>query len=134
GPGGGVREPGCVAAREPRSGRYERVWLDGARPLAAPYPTGSDVLFVAYHAPAEVGCHLAQKWPIPERILDLCVEFRNLTNGRPRPHGAKLLGALAHHGFPAIGGGEKKEMQQLALRGGTYSAVERAALLEYCQS
>ena len=54
------------------------------------------MLFVAYYASAEIGCHLALGWPVPERVLDLFTEFRNHTNGIPTVSGAGLLGALAH--------------------------------------
>ena len=36
---------------------------------------------VAYYASAEIGCHLALGWPVPQRVLDLFTEFRNHTNG-----------------------------------------------------
>ena len=72
-----------------------RLWRDEFG-VAPPYPTGPDVLFVAYYASAEIGCHLALGWPVPERVLDLFTEFRNHTNGIPTVSGAGLLGALAH--------------------------------------
>ena len=49
-----------------------------------PYPIGPDVLFVAYFASAELGCHLALGWPLPARVLDLYAEFRNVDQ-RPLP-------------------------------------------------
>jgi hypothetical protein len=101
-------EPVCLVARELRSGRELRLWRDefGSEP---PYPTGSDVLFVAYYASAEIGCHLALGWQVPERVLDLFTEFRNHTNGIPTVSGAGLLGALAHYGLDSIGTVEKDE-------------------------
>jgi hypothetical protein len=129
---GGRPEPRCVCARELRSGRLVRLWLGDGAPASPPYPTGSDVLFVAYYASAELGCHLTLDWPMPERDLDLFVEFRNATNGRPVPCGNGLLGALAYFGLDALAGAEKEEMRQLALRGGEYSDAEKAALLDYC--
>jgi hypothetical protein len=89
----------CLIARELRSGRVHRLWWDetGADP---PYPVGPDVLFIAYYASAEVGCHLALNWPGPLRVLDLFVEFRNLTNGLETPAGRGLVGALAYFGLP----------------------------------
>ena len=115
------------------SGRKLRLWRDdfGATP---PYSTGSDSLFVAYFATAEIGCHLALGWPVPERVLDLYVEFRNHTNGLPTISGAGLLGALAHYGLDGIGGAEKDEMRDLVLRGGPWSGDERLAVLDYCES
>ena len=59
-------------------------------------------LYVAYYASAEIGCHLALDWPMPERILDLYVEFRCQTNGATLPCGKSLLGALTYHGLGAI--------------------------------
>ncbi len=123
----------CLVAWELRSGRKLRLWRDefGAAP---PYPTGPDVLFVAYYASAEIGCHLALGWPVPERVLDLFTEFRNHTNGIPTVSGAGLLGALAHYGLDSIGTVEKDEMRDLILRGGPWSDAERAAILDYCES
>ncbi|MGB9388746.1 MAG: DNA polymerase [Xanthobacteraceae bacterium] len=89
---------------------------------------------VAYYASAEISCHLALGWPVPERVLDLFPEFRNATNGIPTGNGAGLLGALAYHGLDGIGALEKDEMRALVLRGGPWSDVERAHILDYCES
>jgi DNA polymerase I len=126
-------EPVCLVAWELFSGRKQRLWRDefGSEP---PYPTGSDVLVVAYYASAEIGCHLALGWPVPERVLDLFTEFRNHTNGIPTVSGAGLLGALAHYGLDNIGTVEKDEMRDLILRGGPWSDAEREAILDYCES
>ena len=101
---------------------------------APPYPTGPDILVVAYYAAAEISCHLARGWPVPERVLDLFTEFRNRTNGVPTGNGAGLLGALAYHGLDGIGAVEKDEMRAVVLRGGPWSDLERAAILDYCES
>ena len=112
-----------------------RLWEDELRSRREPpFPIGSDSLFVAYFAPAELSCFLALDWPLPRRILDLFVEFRNRTNGLALPHGAGLLGAMAWHGLDALGGAEKKTLQELAIRGGPWSQAEREALLGYCES
>jgi DNA polymerase I len=126
-------QPVCLVAWELRGGRKIRLWRDqlGAE---APYSTGQEALFIAYYASAEVGCHLALGWPVPERVLDLFTEFRNLTNGLPTTSGAGLLGALAHHGLDGIGAVEKDEMRDLILRGGPWTDTERAAILDYCES
>ena len=126
-------EPVCLVAWELRSGRKVRLWRDEFG-TAPPYPTGPSALFVAYYASAEIGCHLALDWPVPERVLDLFTEFRNRTNGVPTENGSGLLGALAYHGLDAIGAVEKDEMRALILRGGPWSDAERAAILDYCES
>ena len=132
-PPGDISEPVCLVAWELNSGRKMRLWREefGATP---PYSTGPEALFVAYFASAEVGCHLALDWPVPERILDLYVEFRNLTNGLSTISGAGLLGALAQYGLDSIGAGEKHEMRDLVLRGGPWTHDERLAVLNYCES
>jgi hypothetical protein len=126
-------KPVCLVAWELRSGRKVHVWADefGVMP---PYSIGRTTLFVAYYASAEISCHLALGWPLPERVLDLFTEFRNHTNGLPTISGASLLGALAHYGLDAIGAIEKSAMRDLILRGGPWSDDEKAAILDYCES
>ena len=127
--------PLCLVGHEFRSGKLLRVWFeDSTGPQQCPIPTGPDVLFVAYFVSAELGCYLANRWPLPLRVLDLYCEFRNLTNGKPLPCGAGLLGALAWFGLDAIAAAEKHELRELAMRGGPYSQSERVALLDYCQT
>src|SRR5262245_36615649 len=70
---------------------------------------------------------------MPERILDLFVEFRARTNGLDTPAGNSLLGALAYFGLDAMGATEKEDMRALVLRGGPWTADEQAAILNYCE-
>ena len=133
-PPGERPRPICLVAREFHSGRILRVWLDGIEHPELPFDFGADVLYVAYYASAELGCHLALGWPMPARVLDLFTEFRCLTNGNPVPCGKGLLGALAYFGLDALAANEKAEMRELAMRGGPYTESEQVALLEYCQS
>jgi DNA polymerase I len=72
------------------------------------FRTGPNVLFVAYYASADLGCYRVLGWPMPERILDPFVEFRNLNNGSPPPAGASLLGALAFFGIDTMGATERR--------------------------
>jgi hypothetical protein len=67
-------EPVCLIAWELRSGRRFRIFQDKL-PATPPYATGPDVLVVAFYSSAEFGCYRALGWPMPERILDLYVEF-----------------------------------------------------------
>jgi hypothetical protein len=125
--------PLCVVAREFRSGRLVRQWVEGATD-GPPFPLGPDVLYVAYYASAEVGCHLALGWPVPPRILDLCAEFKCRTSGLAPPCGKTLLGALTCYGLDGLAAAEKKSMRELAMRGGPYTAEEQEALVDYCQT
>ncbi len=67
----------------------------------APYPVGAHSLYVTFEANLALGCHLTLGWPMPQRLMDLKVEFRNLTNGRTSPCGVGLVGALVWFGLSA---------------------------------
>ena len=121
-PDGGLPEVHCMVARELRSGRIIRIWRDELHAMSSPpFSTGPGVLFVAYFSTAELNCFRSLNWPMPERILDLFVEFRNHTNGYPPPFGNSLLGALLYFGESGIEAVQKEEMRQLAIRGGPFS-------------
>ena len=126
-------DPVCLAAWELKSGRKLRLWQDQFA-KSPPYSIGPDSLFVAYYASAEFGCHLSLGWPLPERVLDLYVEFRWLTNGTKPENGNSLLGALSYFGLDTIAAEEKTEMRNLVLRGGPWTQAEPTAILDYCES
>jgi len=75
--------PVCLVARELKTDRTIRLWHDQFGPLP-PYSIAPDCLFVAYYASAELGCHLALGWPLPARVLDLYVEFRDARSRHAR--------------------------------------------------
>ena len=102
----------------------------GSRP---PYATGADVLFVAYYASAEFGCYRVLGWPMPQRILDLYVEFRNLTNGLTTPAGNSLLGALTFFGLDGLSITEKKELQQAIGNKTWQDRYTSEDILDYCE-
>ncbi len=134
-PSGGLPEVRCLVAHEFRSGKRLRFWEEELQAMSVPpYSTGPESLFVAYYASAEMGCHLALGWPLPDNVIDLFVEFRNLTNGAPVTCGNGLIGALTYFGLDTITAVEKAEMRDLAIRGGPYTLAERQALLDYCES
>jgi hypothetical protein len=125
--------PVCLVAHELKSGRQFRIF-EGEFGPAPPYATGTDVLLVAFYSSADLGCYRALGWPMPERILDPYVEFRNLTNGLHKPAGAGLLGALVYFGLDAMDAVEKKDMQEAIGNGtwrGRYTSEE---ILNYCES
>jgi DNA polymerase family A len=122
----------CLVAHELRTGRHLRLWRDQLR--SPPYRMDSDCLFVSYNAAAELSAHLSLGWPLPVRILDLFQEFKCLTNGRVLPDGRSLLGAMSFFGLDAISVVEKKEMQDLALRGAPFTPQEKKDLIDYCET
>ena len=108
---GVVRENGdqpsplFVAALDAHTGAEVQIGIPKLeRVRQPPYPTGPQALLVTIHAEDLACLHLALGWRLPERILDLIVEFRNLTNGRSVPAGATLAGALIWFGLPAAAG------------------------------
>jgi DNA polymerase I len=123
--------PVCMVARELRTGKEWRLWRGEFGP-APPFPIGSDSVFVAYYASAELGCFRALGWPKPSNILDLFAEFRDRTNGLTTPAGAGLVGALAYFGLDTIGSQEKDALRLLILRGGPWSTNERVEIFDYC--
>jgi hypothetical protein len=123
--------PVCLVAHELHSGRRFQIFQDQLG-TAPPCASGSDVLFVAYYASAELGCYRALGWPIPTRILDLFTEFRDRTNGLPTPAGAGLLGALTYFGLDAMATTEKKELQQAIGNGSWRGRYTSAEILDYC--
>jgi DNA polymerase-1 len=132
---GSLPTPHTLVAHEICSGRTLRLFEEEFTSLKAPpYGIGPDSLFVAYYASAELGCHRALRWPFPQHVLDLFREFRILSNGLPTYSGRSLLGALAHFGLAGIDAIEKKNMQDLAIRGAPFTDVERVDLLNYCES
>jgi hypothetical protein len=134
GGGDGDRQsPRCLVAYELRSQKEVRVWEDDLLTLPRPpYSIGKDSCFFAYYLPAELKCHLVLNWKLPVFAIDLYAEFRNFTNGKPVYAGNSLLGALEYFGIESMLVEEKKEMQQLALRGGVYTESEKKDLLDYC--
>ncbi len=121
----------CLVAHELRSGETIKLRRDEMGDLP-PYPTDEGALFVAYFASAEIGCHLALGWPVPQRILDLYTEHRNQTNGLTRAAG--LVNALAYHGLDHMGAHEKDTMRDLILKGGKWSEEEWASIVDYCEA
>ena len=125
----------CMVAFDLHTGKYHKLWKDELYGMSSPpFMIDADTVLVAYFASAEMGCFEALGWTMPENILDLFVEFRNLTNGIFLPEGKSLLGALKYFGLDAISVEHKDDMRDLALRGAPYSDLEKAELLKYCQS
>lgn len=122
----------CLCARELRSGQTLRLWRDQLS--TPPFRTDAGVLFVCFAATAEVACHLALGWPVPEKILDLSPVFRCEVNGREVPEGKGLLGALAYFGVSSIGAKRKDAMRTRILQGWPFSPEEQERILDYCAS
>lgn len=125
--------PICLVGLELKTGQYIRLWEDDLKTIASS-PFSEDSLILAYYASSEMGCYLELGWSLPEKLIDLYVEFRNFTNQKIKFSGNGLLGALSFFGIDSIEVIQKEEMRTLALRGGPWSDKEKMDLLNYCQS
>jgi hypothetical protein len=125
--------PVCMVAKDLRSGQTWRLWRDefGSAP---PFPTGADSVLIAFYSSAELGCFKALGWQPPTFVLDLFTEFRARTNGFHLEHGASVLGALTYFGLDGIAVTEKEDLRALIVSGGPWSAADRQAILDYCES
>jgi DNA polymerase I len=127
--------PVCMVARELHTGQEIRLWRGELLSLrTAPFNIGSDAVFVAYFASAELGCFLELGWPMPANVLDLYAEHRCETNGVSTTLGDGLLGALALRGLAHMDLGEKETMRRLVLDNNAWSDADQAAILDYCAS
>ena len=127
--------PVCLVARELRANKLIRIFQDELHSIKQPpYSVGKDALFVGYFVSAELSCHLALGWVLPENVLDPWAEFRCMTNGLKLPSGASLLGAMVYFGLDCLSSVEKEDMRNLVLRGGPWSQKEVQMILDYCQT
>ncbi|MDP6181012.1 MAG: hypothetical protein QGG48_14095, partial [Desulfatiglandales bacterium] len=126
----GLPEPRCLVAKELHSKKIIKRWLESEEnPIPEFSNQDPSQLFVCFFAPAELGCFLELDWEFPLFVLDLFVEFRNLTNGIKLPSGNSLIGALSYFDLPHIDSAEKRDLRDLALRGGDYTHKEKDGLL-----
>ena len=131
-PRGENPSPLCYVAKNLISGDTIRQWLPDESCMR--YETTDNDLFVAYYASAEISCHLALGWPIPGNILDLYVEFRNLTNGNPTLSKSRSLLDVANTlGIDASSAAHKEMMRNLILSGGPFTPAQKDEILNYCQ-
>lgn len=127
--------PVCMVVLELNTGKITRIWRDELLRLSeCPLDTGPNSLWVCYYAIAEVSCFLSLAWSVPIHLLDLYPEFLCLTNGTDIPCGKGLLGALAYFGHPCTESAHKDAMRKLIMTKSEWSADERTAILDYCES
>lgn len=132
---GNPPKPVCMVVRKWPCGTTRRYWQTALQGMAAPpFPTGSNALFVAYYASAELDCFHQLGWTPPVNVLDLFTEFRCLTNGLRLSHGSGLLGALLHFNIPSISGEQKDSMRDLVLTGGPWHELQQTEILDYCET
>ncbi|MFH0975861.1 MAG: DNA polymerase [Spirochaetota bacterium] len=134
--------PICLVAQELLSGQIIRIWKEEFSNFKLPpYPINSNAIFVAYYASAEFGCHLSLGWQLPHYVIDLCIEFKNLTNGLELPFNPDkkkkgrrgLIDALLYYGLDSITYQEKEGMINLILNE-KWSEKDKEYIWSYCES
>jgi DNA polymerase I len=126
--------PVCCVARELRSGRVIPMWLADQAPPSCPYDTGPRSLYVGFSIMGDLGCHAALGWPMPHHVIDLFVEYRNISNGLVGLGHTGLVEVLQRYRLPHLAAAEKAAMIDLILAGGPWNAEDQAAILQYCAS
>ena len=130
--------PLCLVAKELRTGRIVRQWLNEFGP-SPPYRLDSGVLVIGYMLSAEFSTHIALGWGQPACCLDPYIEFRHLTNdGRIRSGDRdkgfySLAGALRYFRYNLIDTARKEEMRDRIIQGPAFTAQERQDILRYCE-
>lgn len=130
---GALPEPICLVAKEFHTKKVIKLWKTQLNEMESS-PFNESSLFVSYYSGAEFSCFESLGWSLPKHVIDLFVEFRNLTNQKKPIFGNGLLGALSYFGIDGIETCEKEEMRELAIRGGPWSEEEEKALINYCES
>lgn len=131
--------PVCMAATEARSGIFKTLWFDHAgQHQQNPLPFGPDALHVVFNAGAELGFALAAGWGLPQNVLDLWVERRNLTNNKVTDRGeyirTGLIDTCHDYGINDTTPAETKDaMHERISAGYPYTNEEMQKILEYCR-
>jgi DNA polymerase-1 len=129
--------PVCMFATELRTGEtFSRTWKAGEL-VTNPLSFGPEALHIVFSASADLGFALAAGWGLPHNVLDLWVEYRNLTNGLLDAQGNKLddslLGACRACGIWDITPEDKKEFyRERVIAGFPFADDEMAQILDYC--
>jgi DNA polymerase-1 len=124
----------CVVAYQQRANRVTRWWLWRRRPPPPPALfTAPRTLFLSYQIPAELVLFQVLGWALPETVVDLNMEVRNLTNGQtPKPF-IGLHAAALRYRIPYLDAAYKELMREIAMSGGPDIDRHRQDLLTYCE-
>jgi hypothetical protein len=145
---GDLQHPVCAVFHSPITGETVRQFY----PPEPPYPPcpvdlSKKTLFVAFAAQAELMTFLQLGWEMPERIIDLYVEWRHINNEEFKLKAMKaearsgdsdyspfaLLGVCSMHGLHVRSAELKDQMRDIVLHGFPYTDDETRQILDYCE-
>ena len=129
---GEAPDPVCMVAIDLKSNREIRLWRDQMRG-PCPLDISERSLFVVYSGAGDMGCFLQLGWPLPERMVDLYPEIKQVFYDRPEATSSSLLNACAFHGIETIESSDKDYFRDLIIRR-RYTDNDREAMLDYCHS
>jgi hypothetical protein len=100
----------------------------------------ADEAFVSYNFAADASCFLVLSWPRPIQVLDLYLEYLQISNtwptalsvGGQQKERKRLLEALKYFGLDTRESIEKEYWQQRAIRGGPWAPGEPEGMMTYC--
>lgn len=119
-----------LAALNLGTGEKRELWI-ADRGGPPPVIFGNDDLCICFDAMPKITLFLAQGWPLPDKLLDIMTELRNLFNDLQVKVIVGLEEATKHLGID-ISFYQREEIQKLRARGGRYTLEEKEALLAYC--
>lgn len=129
---GQVPEPVCMVAIDIKGNQEIRLWR-GEMDKPCPFDTSDRSLFVVYSGAGDMGCFLQLGWPLPERVVDLYPEVKQVFYDRPEAMSASLLNACAFHGIQTIESADKDYFRDLIIYR-RYTDNDREAMIDYCRS
>jgi hypothetical protein len=108
------------------------LWRDELGP-APPYPIADDTVVVSF-TQAEWNCHLALRWAIPKRVVDLNCDLRLASNGLKLPAGQSLIGFARWQGIEAGDSAVKDAIRARIIQGWPFTPEEKDRILKYARS
>lgn len=124
----------CMVAEELNTGRVIRLW-EGEFGSEPPFRIDARSLLVAYFASAELESFLALGWKFPKVVLDLYPEHLMLKNNLPLPERLRrksLTCAMEVFGLSQFIPVEKEAIRERIIAGGTFNAIDRKRIIDYC--
>lgn len=125
-------DPVCMVAIELKSNREIALWRSDLKG-PCPFDTSDRSLFVVYSGAGDMGCFLHSNWPLPERMVDLYPEIKQVFYDRPEPMSGSLLNACAFSGIETIESADKDYFRDLIIHR-RFTDNDRDQILQYCRS